>query len=202
MPGPLVLRSALAATLLLATVIGAACSGSQQSPALGRALNGRALQRCSPPAGEELCGTLAVPLDPTQTQGRTLEIAVAVIPARQRPAEDAVFFIAGGPGGSTIASWAAAARTFPGLDRKRDIVLVDQRGTGASQPLPIPPVHPGENVSDYAQRAFAPLGDDVRFFSTAAAMEDLDRVRAALGYQRVDLYGNSYGATALQYYLR
>ena len=149
------------------------------------------------------CGTLTVPENPSDSNGRKITLSVAVMPATEpgTPSEP-VFFIAGGPGGSTIANWAEAPLIFAGLSAHHDIVLVDQRGTGASHMLVFPVQGPTESSSDYAARALATLDGDPRYYTTAVAMDDLDAVRVALGYDKIDLYGASYGATAVQYYLR
>lgn len=149
------------------------------------------------------CGQLSVAENPNRPDGRYLDLRVAVIPARSAPvAADPVFFITGGPGGASTEDWASAPATFPGVYLHHDIVLVDQRGTGASHKLELPAPEPGENLADYARRVLPAIDGDPRYYTTAVAMDDLDAVRAALGYSKIDLYGSSYGATAVQYYLR
>jgi len=152
---------------------------------------------------EAKCGTLEVAEDRSHVDGRKIGLNVAVMPATD-PATplEPVFFIAGGPGGSSVADWAEAPNIFVGLTAHHDIVLVDQRGTGLSHPLVLPPQNPGESPTDYAQRALSSIDGDPRYYTTAVAMDDLDAVRQALGYDKIDLYGGSYGATAVQYYLR
>jgi len=149
------------------------------------------------------CGTLTVAEDRARPAGRKIDLYVAVMPATEpgTPSEP-VFFIAGGPGGSTVADWAEAPNIFVGLTAHHDIVLVDQRGTGRSHPLAFPLQNPDEAPADYANRALASIDGDPRFYTTAAAMDDLDAVRQALGYNKIDLYGSSYGATAVQYFIR
>jgi len=149
------------------------------------------------------CGTFKVAENPGDPDGRKIDLYVAVLPATEpgTPSEP-VFFIAGGPGGSTVADWAEAPNIFAGLTAHHDIVLVDQRGTGRSHMLVLPPQLPGEAPADYAKRALGSIDGDPRYYTTAAAMDDLDAVRQALGYDKINLYGNSYGATAVQYYIR
>jgi pimeloyl-ACP methyl ester carboxylesterase len=143
--------------------------------------------------------------------GRTLTLAVVVLPAKKKPAApDPVFYFAGGPGGSAIE---AASRSGPsflaGLREERDVVLVDQRGTGDSQRLGCDfggmeawfgELYPTERVTacrdELAKRA------DLTCYTTDVAMDDLDEVREALGYDKVDLYGGSYGTRAALVYLR
>jgi pimeloyl-ACP methyl ester carboxylesterase len=100
---------------------------------------------------------------------------------------------------------------FQGVHATRDIVLVDQRGTGGSNqlwlPTPTPPAGASPEalttyLKTWAHDAFEALGADASTYTTAVAMDDLDAVRAALGYDRINLYGASYGATAAQYYVR
>lgn len=149
------------------------------------------------------CGTLKVAEDRADPNGRKIELYVAVMPATEPGApSEPVFFIAGGPGGSTVADWAEAPNIFVGLAAHHDIVLVDQRGTGRSHPLVLPPQVAGETPTDYAKRALGSIDGNPRYYTTAAAMDDLDAVRQALGYDKIDVYGNSYGATAVQYYMR
>jgi pimeloyl-ACP methyl ester carboxylesterase len=149
------------------------------------------------------CGTLEVAENRADPAGRKIDVYVAVMPATEPGAPpDPVFFIAGGPGGSTVSDWAEAPNIFVGLTAHHDIVLVDQRGTGRSNPLVAPPQIPGETPAEYARRALASIDGDPRYYTTAAAMDDLDAVRQALGYDKINLYGGSYGATAVQYYLR
>ena len=134
-----------------------------------------------------------------------------VVPAADpNPEPDPVFFLAGGPGEAATQGWATAASMFPGVHARRDIVLVDQRGTGVSNPLEVPetPDLSGLSVRQIrarlrsAEDALEGLDADPRSYASPQAADDIDDVRAALGYDRIDLYGASYGATLAQYYLR
>ena len=157
------------------------------------------------------CGTLAVPLDRRRTDGEQIELFVAVVDALAEQAEpDPLFVIAGGPGDSATGFYAAAEGAFSRIHRRRDIVLVDQRGSGASAPLDCDALDEdrlGEHVDlevvvDAAVDCLGQLDHDPRFFTTSIAVRDLDQVRAALGYERVNLYGISYGTRVAQHYLR
>jgi pimeloyl-ACP methyl ester carboxylesterase len=189
-------------TVLL--VAGAACGGSTPSQGRPLTLKGRALTACTLSGGVAArCGELTVAENPSAPAGRSIGIKVAVLPAFESSnLQEPVFFISGGPGGSTIHDWAQADSIFPLLGVHHDVVLVDQRGTGGSHPLIFPPIQPDEGVDAYAKRALAAIDGDPRFYTTSVAMDDLDAVRSALGYASIDLYGGSYGATAVQYYLR
>ncbi|MBC7940046.1 MAG: alpha/beta hydrolase, partial [Chitinophagaceae bacterium] len=82
------------------------------------------------------CGVLARPLDPAQAQGRQIELHYAVLPALARNKKpDPVFFFAGGPGQSAMGLAGTVSRLLARLSNRRDLVLIDQRGTGRSAPL-------------------------------------------------------------------
>jgi pimeloyl-ACP methyl ester carboxylesterase len=153
------------------------------------------------------CGTVTVPENRTRANGRTIRLRVAVVPARDGGSQpDPLVYLAGGPGGSAIAGAAGVRQVFRGVNESRDIVLVDQRGTGASNRLvcPLPRTSlpaSAAAVRAYARSCLARVDADVGRYTTAPAMDDLADVIRALGYERVDVYGISYGATAAQYLL-
>jgi pimeloyl-ACP methyl ester carboxylesterase len=167
---------------------------------------------CSSDGYAAVCGHLTVPEDRANPEGRAIELRVVVIPAQDAvPADDPVFFLTGGPGGAATEGWASAPAVFPEVHAGRDIVLVDQRGTGDSNPLVLEDPAELDDMSrqeaadflaGWVDEAFGALDGDARFYTSAVAADDLDDVRAALGYERIDLYGSSYGATLAQYYLR
>jgi pimeloyl-ACP methyl ester carboxylesterase len=158
------------------------------------------------------CGVLRVPEDRSHPEGRQIDLRVVVMPATGPTARpDPVFFLAGGPGGAATEDETWVGGTFATLHRDHDFVLVDQRGTGGSNRLvsPDPPDTSGLSRSAAEARielwvhdVLATLPGDPRFYTTSVAMDDLDDVRAALGAERIDIVGASYGATAAQYYLR
>ena len=152
------------------------------------------------------CGRLSVAENPHRPNGRRISLRIAVISATRQPAAGALFYLAGGPGGAATTELPAVEQLLGGVASRRDIVLVDQRGTGGSHKLSCPPTSIRTEqvaaVAAYVRRCFARLGSNVRFYTTAVAMDDLDAVRRALGYERIDIYGSSYGATAAQIYLR
>ncbi len=199
-----------AALLALVTIALPGCSG--EAPASRRTL---ALASCRLPkvALAAQCGTLEVPENRGLPDGRKIAIAVAVLPANTLdPAPDPLFLLAGGPGqaASTLGPFAAQ---FAAVRRKRDIVLVDQRGTGRSTPLTCAAFKDtGEAEAalelDPLPRAtacaaeLAAQGVDVAQYTTAAWIADLDAVRTALGYERLNLWGISYGTRVAQEYAR
>jgi len=153
------------------------------------------------------CGTLKVPEDRSNPNSRQLELHLAVIPAIKRePEPDALFMLAGGPGQSAIETFPTMIALMSQIHQDRDIVLVDQRGTGKSNPLrcldPEDESLDTEQVLENLKACPATLDADVRFYTTEIAMTDLDAVRAALGYETINLYGASYGTRAALTYLR
>jgi pimeloyl-ACP methyl ester carboxylesterase len=158
------------------------------------------------------CGTLRVPEDRSDPSGRIIGLRVVVVPALAPIAQaDPLFALAGGPGGASTESFDWLPDTFAAVHATRDIVLVDQRGTGGSNALTLaaPPDTTGlsaaeadARLSAWARDGLAALDADPRFYTSAIAADDLDAVRAALGYTTINLYGPSYGGTLAQYYLR
>jgi pimeloyl-ACP methyl ester carboxylesterase len=173
-------------------------------------LGGESMRPCGTDA--RVCGHLTVPEDRSHPDGRQIDLYVMVVPAETSdPQPDPVFFLAGGPGGAATQSWFNAPDLFPIVHRDRDIVLVDQRGTGDSNPLWWPHLRDLSGLSRHRmfvvlaawlERALAALDADPRFYTSQQAADDIDDVRAALGYDLIDLYGASYGATLAQYYMR
>ncbi len=174
------------------------------------------LERChvTDPSGvrgvDAECGRLEVPLDHAAPKGAQLELSVVRIPAlAAEPGASAFTVIQGGPGGSSIDLYLSMAGAFDGVLRKRDILLVDQRGTGRSAPLRCPEESASDlqesldpaRVREEAQRCLDALELDPRQFTTSVAVRDLDAVRAALGYGQLDLYGASYGTRVALHYL-
>ena len=152
------------------------------------------------------CGSIAVPADPRRPWGPTISLHVAVLPATTRPAAGALFYLEGGPGGAATQSAVVVNQLFATVGRYRDIVMVDQRGTGGSARLACPNRHvPAQDtaaVAAYLRSCFSRLRDDARLDTTSVAADDIDAVRRALGYRKIDLFGGSYGATLAQVYLR
>jgi pimeloyl-ACP methyl ester carboxylesterase len=156
------------------------------------------------------CGHLAVSEDPSHPEGARLDLHVAVISALNRRSLAApLFLLAGGPGQSASDLYASYAGAFARINRNHDIVLVDQRGTGRSSPLDC--TYPddwrdGEEAMTALRTAtlgcLNRYGTRVRFFTTSLAVADLDQVRRALGYARIDLYGSSYGTRVAELYMR
>jgi pimeloyl-ACP methyl ester carboxylesterase len=154
------------------------------------------------------CGTFTVYEDRTAQTGRQIHLRVAIIKTLSRnPAPDPFFFLTGGPGQAATESYLQLASAFSRINQDRDIVLVDQRGTGGSNPLLCRAPETTEVEADLHQWLNDCLQTleataDPRFYTTALAVDDLNDVRAALGYDQINLYGVSYGTRAALTYLR
>jgi pimeloyl-ACP methyl ester carboxylesterase len=161
---------------------------------------------------QALCGTHEVWEDRAAKQGRKVPLKVVVVPAlASSPEPDPVVLLAGGPGQGAAKLAGHMVPVLERLHRNRDLVFVDQRGTGDSRPLecePVPHDAPlAEQFDDtYREEAYrkclAGYDADVRLYTTPIAMDDLDEVREALGYEKLNLYGVSYGTRAALVYLR
>ena len=188
-----------------------ACSGASSDPAAEGAGRYPQLEPCE--RGEGLCGQLEVPLDPASPEGATLNLAVRVQPARAPLAEpEALYVLVGGPG---QAATEVGPMMAPLLDRvadKRDIVFVDQRGTGrAGKPASLACELDSARLADFFDTDF-PTDDlraclaaydlDTRYFTTENSVADLEVARKHFGHQRIHLYGASYGTRLALSYLR
>jgi pimeloyl-ACP methyl ester carboxylesterase len=167
------------------------------------------------------CAGFSVPEDRAAQGGRILQLRVAVLPAEAAQADaDLVVFLDGGPGGAATQDYPAIAAAFAPLRRQHALLIVDQRGTGGSNPLdcgdaqdPAPAATPGQQQAQGSEQAqalerlracvarLAPHADP-RFYATADAVEDLEDLRRALGSPQLDLVGVSYGTRVAQQYAR
>jgi hypothetical protein len=169
------------------------------------------MKPCNNPSlsSEVLCGKYEVFEDRAAQKGRRIALNIVLLPAKDaKPSPDALFYLAGGPGGA--ATGYATEKFIEGLRRHRDVVLVDQRGTGESNPLNCPSAGSREDMRGFFGEPF-PLERiracrtelekiaDLKQYTTSIAMDDLDEVRAALGYDRINVYGGSYGSTTTSF---
>ncbi len=202
--------AAVATALALAACGGSAGTGTVTSidaadlPASAR-IEPRDLKPCHklPVIGGYRCGSIEVPKFRADPSKGSLEIGFAVRPRddRSSPSRGAVFAVEGGPGYSSTGTANAYEKLFGTLLRHRELVLVDMRGTGRSGPIRCADVQQGAapewiGLSECARR----LGPDWEAYNTGAAAEDIDDVRAALGLDRITLYGDSYGTFLSQSY--
>ena len=161
---------------------------------------------------EELfCGKLTVFENRETRIGRTIDLNIVVLPAvNQKNKAEPLFDLAGGPGASSVD--AAGFYSGPGKEyrRRHDVVCVDQRGTGQSNRLAIPQEKTAQHYLremypvDYVQKMRQELQKraDLTKYTTSIAMDDLDDVRAWLGYDKINLFGGSYGTQAALVYMR
>lgn len=166
------------------------------------------LSPCRPPglSADVLCGTFRVPEDRGAPGGRTLDLNIVVLPAAGEKADSVpVVLLAGGPGGAATESAFAVGILFPDMRRDFDVILVDRRGTGDSNPLQCEYRDINELARAVLQVDFdegrlascrTGLDADLTQYTTPLAMDDLADVLGALGHARVNVYGMSYGTRA------
>lgn len=208
-------RGLLGACLAATPVIAPATPGAPATPAPMTPWTDCRLehpQRIS--SVEAQCSSLPVPLDRGESgapaEPGTLVLKVARIPALDRRSTAVpLFLLAGGPGQSAIDLYAAFAGAFARVHLSRDIILVDQRGTGSSAPqtceFPEDWNTAGNTpaqITAATKRCLDRLGPRVRFFTTEAAVRDLEAVRRAMSLGQIDLYAASYGTRVAESYLR
>ena len=163
--------------------------------------------------GKAKCGTLEVYEDRAARKGRKINLNIVVLPATSAQREpDPLFYFAGGPGSSATEDAPGIAQIFAKIREHRDLVFVDQRGTGGSNPLNCD-FYNATDLQSYLGYFF-PLEDirkcrtqlepkaDLKLYTTTIAMDDIDDARAALGYDRINLFGGSYGTRAALTYLK
>lgn len=203
--------AALAAVVALAA---ASCAGGPASGpwSMGRSRFPTILTACVVGGQVARCRYVWVPQDWTHPRGPRMPLKVAVLPAgTTHPAADPVFYLAGlggqsvGIGNALENGFTWASQAFSQLNRTRDLVFVEQRGTPGSglQTCPgLSAVHTVAALRAWVRRCLASARRDPRHDTTIAAARDLDQVRKALGYTKINLYGPSYGVTLGLAYLQ
>jgi pimeloyl-ACP methyl ester carboxylesterase len=150
------------------------------------------------------CGSVPVPLDRAHPGAGTIEIAYAFVPHSDTssPSLGTVVTNPGGPGQSTIASASLYLQGAPRLFVHRDLLLVDPRGTGASGALTCPSLIGRNPVDEQAIATLcgADIGARAGRYGSADVADDIDAVRATLGVDKLDLWGDSYGTFLMQVY--
>lgn len=191
--------------MLTLAVLLLSCTARREPSAIER------LRSCTAAAGpsDAACGTVTVWEDRDARKGRQIALNVMLLPAlKAKSAPDPLFILAGGPGQAATELAQQLDVGFRAIARDRDIVLVDQRGTGESNPLDC---KLGDDAaatpSAFAERMRQCLASyrdkaDVTKYTTDVAMDDLDDVRQFLGYAKINLYGGSYGTRAAIVYAR
>ena len=191
-----------------AALLASACSSSPEAthPAI-------VLDSCRLPGVDSLakCGTYKVWENRETKAGRQIAIDIAIVPAKARASDaDPIVVFAGGPGQGAVALASQVMPLFSRLNDTRDVVLVDQRGTGNSNPLdceeeqqqPLQQLFEDALPEKLVAQCLGKLDADPRLYVTAIAVEDIDEVRGALGYDKVNLWASSYGTRVALEYLR
>lgn len=158
------------------------------------------------------CGYIIVNENPNEPNGQKINIHYAVIPAVKNIYPNQAFLaIAGGPGQSAIDNAPLFNNTFARIRETRDILLIDQRGTGRSNILKCPedksvsPLLMNEGNFDTiaeTNKCLAAIDGDVTQYTSTAALKDFEAVRISLGYDKLHIYGISYGTRMAQLYMR
>lgn len=145
-------------------------------------------------------------------EGREIDLALVVLPARtDDPQPDPMFILHGGPGAGAISLWRNQINGW--IRQQRDVVLIDQRGTGSSNALRVPIGGNDDDLQTYFQSFFRPevyeaaLPDlqtraDLSQYTTINSVDDFDEIRQALGYEKINLRGGSYGTRSALVYMR
>jgi len=190
---------------------------STESVNLERKVGSLLLKPCSLSGGLETisayCGTIDVPENHAEPSGRKIKLALAWLPATGQSEPDPLFLLAGGPGEGARQSLPLVNLGFAYARKTRDVVLLDQRGTGDSNPLKCKDEEkdsksddrPSETeVQDAAIACAKQLKSraSVEHYTTSDAVLDLEMVRAALHVEKINLYGISYGTRVAQQYAK
>jgi pimeloyl-ACP methyl ester carboxylesterase len=172
------------------------------------------LSACSVPGlhPTAVCGSVRVPENRKAVGGRTLEIRFAVLPAAVKATEAPLVMLPGGPGLGGVQSGPGLDQLFAPIRANRDILMIDQRGTGGSNGLRCPLPEEGGNALErlggtppeevIACRDILAKNADLSLYATREAVLDMEQVRAALGYEKLDLFGMSYGTRVALDYIR
>ena len=187
--------STLRATLERASLHGVATRG------LAAATGSAATDSAATPCGSTgvLCSDVVVPLDRTGVVPGSVSLHVEVLPAQGTP-RGVVFLIAGGPGQGSAHVYGlgddSAVSLYRFLFPGYTFVAYDDRGTGASGLLDCPELQKAATADAEQSAATAcanQIGPQRDFYSTADHAEDLEAVRQALGFDKIALFGVSYG---------
>ena len=147
-------------------------------------------------------------------KGRKIKLHFVIAPAlTENPEPDPIFFFSGGPGTGASDGAGFEAKAVPKEQRNRDMVFVDQRGTGLSNGLFCKFVGPEDRLQTYlgdmyedsmviACRKELEKRADLALYTSDLAIDDIHEIRAALGYDKINISGGSYGGRAVLVYLR
>ncbi len=151
------------------------------------------------PAGFE-CATLDVPLDRSGATPGTVTLAATRVPAAANPGRVAIVALAGGPGQAAVPIASNFASILGPAIAARDLLVYDQRGTGASNPLECAALRGSGSIVSVARNCSQQLGRARAFFRTSDSVQDIEALRIAGDYEKLVLFGVSYGTkVALDY---
>ncbi len=159
------------------------------------------------------CGKLLVPENPDMVDGRNISLNIARLPAiSSRPEPDPLFIFAGGPGQAATELVPEVLTFARKVNQQRDIIFVDQRGTGKSNPLDCDSEEDPDYSLSYEESGRLQLEKlkeclnnydaDLTYYTTPYAMDDINAVRKALSYEKINVWGASYGTRAALVYMR
>jgi pimeloyl-ACP methyl ester carboxylesterase len=205
-------RVAAAVAALLSTAAAGCGPGwaSTRSPAAGTLVD----DACPAAYGDRArCARLFVYENRSSRSGRVIPLRIVVLRALRDRQPDPVFFLAGGPGQAATETMYFQAAAGRRAVERRDLVYVDQRGTGGSNSLTCDFYGPPSRPETYFDQFLPPARvracrerlegqADLAQYTTSRSVDDLDEVRAALGYDKINLSGGSYGTRLALEYLR
>jgi pimeloyl-ACP methyl ester carboxylesterase len=190
-----VIAIAIAIAIATAIVVDANESGSHTRPAPpSPPFNLRSVGRACPTDSTWVCGSIQVPLDRSTPRAGSITLRYRVKPRTLTTLESAgtIVVVDGGPGSASMSQYAWAETAFRSLLDDHDLLLVDDRGTGASGAIDCPKAQESFSAAAIAQCRKI-LGSHVGDYSTVAAVDDLDSVLTRIHSRAVDIYGESYG---------
>jgi len=196
-----IIRVTTASLMALAGMMPAGADGTNKTPPL-------TLEPCFIDGVKERisCASVMLPLDYSNPGGESIPVHVAVIPAKSAaPAADPFLVFAGGPGQAAGEFGFLIEAAFDDIRSDRDILLIDQRGTGKSHGLRCSFEGLEDSAQDFrlvAEECRAEFTIDVRHFTLENIIRDTDEIRELLGYQQLNLWGGSYGTKSISLYLK
>jgi pimeloyl-ACP methyl ester carboxylesterase len=158
------------------------------------------------------CAPFEVPENWDAPDGRKIGLKLALVKSREAADDDFMVFLAGGPGQAAVDTWPQIASALEPASKRRNVLLLDQRGTGGSHALNCKSIGDEDDASEFDLERVAELtkaclaevgkNADPRYYTTTAAARDLEALRQALGGPQFDLVGVSYGTRVAQQYLK
>jgi len=192
-------RRVLAAALVAACAWACAPAGADGIASAGAAI---AFAPCKD-SNDYACGHLTVPLDPSGATPGTVTLAIRRHRATVGEAHSAIVALAGGPGQPALPFAEDFTELLGPIAATRDLIVFDQRGIGLSDPLSC---HAFERPGSYGsfgkliEACGNQLGPGRSFYTTADTVADIEAIRQAGGYEKLVLYGTSYGTKVAEEY--